>query len=62
LKGCSLVIFADAGSLLLVDKESDRPYRKAMSHNEAFTELQRNKGKQLDPELVDAFIEGFKRG
>jgi HD-GYP domain-containing protein (c-di-GMP phosphodiesterase class II) len=35
---------------------SDRPYRKALSRKEAFSELERNKGRQFDPDIVDAFV------
>lgn len=35
---------------------SDRPYRKALSHRQAFAELERCRGTQFDPEVVDAFV------
>jgi HD-GYP domain-containing protein (c-di-GMP phosphodiesterase class II) len=35
---------------------SDRPYRKAMSHLQACEELQRCRGKQFDPFIVDTFL------
>ncbi|OGF67151.1 MAG: hypothetical protein A2Y62_08900 [Candidatus Fischerbacteria bacterium RBG_13_37_8] len=35
---------------------SDRPYRKAMSHEEAIAVLLREKGKQFHPKVVDAFL------
>ena len=35
---------------------SDRPYRKAMSVEEALLELRANAGKQFDPALVEMFI------
>ena len=35
---------------------SDRPYRKAMSHDDAIKELQAYAGRQFDPSLVDIFI------
>lgn len=35
---------------------SDRPYRKAMSDEEAISELKRNAGKQFDPAVVEAFL------
>jgi len=36
---------------------NDRPYRKAMSQEEAIEELLKFKGTQFDPEIVDIFIE-----
>ena len=41
---------------------SDRPYRKARTGKEAVRELNRCKGTQLDPAVVDAFIAVVKRG
>jgi len=35
---------------------SDRSYRKASPHDQAIAELVRNKGTQLDPAVVDAFL------
>ncbi len=35
---------------------TDRPYRKALSHEEARHELMKAKGSQLDPQLVEAFV------
>lgn len=40
---------------------SDRPYRKALTHREAFAELVRCKGTQFDPDLVDAFLAAHKQ-
>ena len=36
---------------------SDRPYRRARSHQAAVNELQRVTGQQLDPQVVAAFCE-----
>ncbi|TVQ35636.1 MAG: HD domain-containing protein [Spirochaetaceae bacterium] len=39
----------------------DRPYRKALSSEQAIAELRRNKGSQFDPRVVDAFLRGLRR-
>lgn len=36
---------------------SDRPYRRALSKEEAIGEIKRCKGSQFDPEIADAFID-----
>lgn len=38
----------------------NRPYRKALSHEEAVEELRRNVGKQFDPEVTREFIAQLK--
>jgi HD-GYP domain-containing protein (c-di-GMP phosphodiesterase class II) len=38
---------------------SDRPYRRALSHDEAVAEVERCAGTQFDPELVEVFVELF---
>jgi diguanylate cyclase (GGDEF)-like protein/putative nucleotidyltransferase with HDIG domain len=38
---------------------SDRPYRKRMSHVDAFTELRRCAGRQFDPDVTGALIAYF---
>ena len=35
---------------------TDRPYRSAISHDEAVAELERCAGKQFDPALAEAFV------
>ena len=39
-----------------------RPYRKALPHNKAVEEIQRNSGTQFDPQVVQAFMEAERRG
>lgn len=41
---------------------SDRPYRPAMSREEAIQELQRGAGTQFDPKVVEAFIQVLGSG
>lgn len=38
---------------------SDRPYREALSHDEAIGELRANAGSQFDPEVVEVLVETF---
>ncbi len=38
---------------------SDRPYRKRMSHGDAFTERTRCAGKQFDPQMTAALVAHF---
>lgn len=41
---------------------SDRPYRKALAREVAISELRKNAGTQLDPQVVDAFLRAIERG
>jgi HD-GYP domain-containing protein (c-di-GMP phosphodiesterase class II) len=41
---------------------SDRPYRKALTHRQAFAELERCRDTQFDPDVVDAFVAANKSG
>ena len=50
---CRILAVADAYDAMT----SDRPYRKAMPHEEAIVELKKFAGSQFDPRLVDIFIE-----
>lgn len=49
---CRILAIADAYDAMT----SDRPYRKALSQEEAFKELINNSGIQFDPNLVPIFI------
>lgn len=49
--GARIIAVADAYDAMT----SDRPYRKAMSHEEAIEELKKCSGTQFDPKVVKAF-------
>lgn len=51
--GARIVAIADAYDAMI----HDRPYKAAMSHDQAIAELRRHAGTQFDPELVDLFCE-----
>ncbi len=51
--GARIIGIADAYEAMT----SDRPYRKALSHQAAMEELKRCSGSQFDSELVEAFVE-----
>lgn len=50
---CRILSIVDAFDAMT----SDRPYRKAMSPEDALRELKRCAGTQFDPELVDKFVQ-----
>ncbi|NLI13768.1 MAG: diguanylate cyclase [Peptococcaceae bacterium] len=50
---CRILALADAYDAMT----SDRPYRKAMSHEEAVLEIKRHMGTQFDPNLAPCFLE-----
>lgn len=52
LLGARILAVADAYEAMT----SERPYRKAMSDEVACIEIERGKGTQFDPEVVDAFL------
>ena len=41
---------------------SFRPYRAALSVEQALAELQRCAGSQFDPELTETFVDGWRAG
>jgi HD-GYP domain-containing protein (c-di-GMP phosphodiesterase class II) len=53
-----IVKVADAFDAML----SDRPYRKALSLDEALDQLRGGSGSEFDPSAVEAFIALVKRG
>ncbi len=52
-----ILAVADAYSAMT----SDRPYRRGMDKQSAIAELQRQRGKQFDPVIVDAFVRVLRR-
>jgi HD-GYP domain-containing protein (c-di-GMP phosphodiesterase class II) len=51
--GARIIAVADAYDAMT----SDRPYRKAMSQNEAISVLQRERRYQFDPDCVECFLD-----
>jgi hypothetical protein len=56
--GSRIVAVADAYEAMI----ADRPYRDAISHQEAIAELERYAGVQFDPEVVSLFVVLFEGG
>jgi diguanylate cyclase (GGDEF)-like protein len=56
--GARIVLAVDAYHAMT----SDRPYRKAMSHEEACRELEANAGTQFDPEVIEAVLAVLDHG
>ena len=55
--GARIVAIADAYDAMT----NDRPYKRAMSHEAAITELRQHSGTQFDPELVALFCDLYAR-
>jgi diguanylate cyclase (GGDEF)-like protein len=51
--GARIVAIADAYDAMI----NDRPYKRAISHEQAVSELRRHAGTQFDPELVELFCD-----
>jgi diguanylate cyclase (GGDEF)-like protein len=51
--GARIVAIADAYDAMV----NDRPYKRAISHQQAVAELRRHAGTQFDPELVELFCD-----
>ena len=56
--GARIVAIADAYDAMT----NDRPYKRAMSHDNAIKELRRHAGTQFDPELVSLFCDLYHAG
>ncbi len=50
--GARIIAVADSFQAMI----SDRPYRKGMSQQAAMEEMERNKGTQFDPEIIEVFL------
>jgi diguanylate cyclase (GGDEF)-like protein/putative nucleotidyltransferase with HDIG domain len=50
--GARIILACDAYHAMV----SDRPYRKAISHTDAMSELHSNAGTQFDPQVVEALV------
>jgi diguanylate cyclase (GGDEF)-like protein len=56
--GARIVAIADAYDAMI----HDRPYKRAISHEQAIAELRRHAGTQFDPDLVTLFCELYSDG
>jgi response regulator RpfG family c-di-GMP phosphodiesterase len=56
-QGASIVAVADAFDAIT----TNRPYRKASSTEEAISEMIKHKGKQFDPDVIDALLNIFNK-
>lgn len=56
--GARILSIADAYEAMT----SDRPYRKSLTQEVAFSILSEERGKQFDPQVVDAFLDIMKSG
>lgn len=55
--GASIIAVADSYDAIT----TDRPYRKARTPAEAVAEMLLQKGKQFDPDVIDAFVNAYKK-
>ncbi len=53
---CRIISVVDAFDAMT----NNRVYRKAMSVEEAITEIKKNAGTQFDPQIVEVFLEILK--
>ena len=53
--GARIVAIADAYDAMI----NDRPYKRAITHDQAIAELRRHSGTQFDPELVELFCDMY---
>lgn len=56
--GARIIALADAFEAMICQ----RPYKKRLSFEEAVEEIKRQRGKQFDPKVVDAFLRAVKKG